>query len=51
MESIHYMMIGYLVIWALAFGLMINTWLKSRKIEQKLEAVRALVRESKDKTR
>jgi CcmD family protein len=38
-----YMMVGYLVIWALAFGFIFNMWSKSRRLERDLEAVRIMV--------
>ena len=43
MDSLNYMMIGYLVIWALAFGLVFKIWTQGRRLERDLEAVRQMV--------
>ena len=48
MDSLTFMMIGYLVIWALAFGFIFNMWAVSRRTEKELEAVRVLVEELED---
>lgn len=38
-----YMMVGYLVIWALAFAFIFSMWSKSRRLERDLDAVRVMV--------
>jgi CcmD family protein len=38
-----YMMVGYLVIWALAFAFILSMWSRSRRLEAELEAVRGMV--------
>ena len=43
MDTLNYMMIGYLVIWALAFAFVLNIWVRSRRLERELELVRQLV--------
>jgi CcmD family protein len=43
METLNYMMAGYLVIWGLAFGFVFNLWSRSRRLESELEHVRQLV--------
>jgi CcmD family protein len=45
METLNYMFAGYLVIWALAFGLVFSMWARSRRLEGELQAVRQLVEE------
>ena len=45
METLNYMLAGYLVIWALAFGFVFSMWTRSRRLEQELAAVRRLVEE------
>ena len=45
MDSLGYMMAGYLVIWALTFGCIISIWTRGRKVERELAAVRQLVDE------
>lgn len=45
MDSLGYMMAGYLVIWALAFGFILSTWARGRKVERELAVVRQLVDE------
>jgi CcmD family protein len=44
-NTLPYMMAGYLVIWALAFGFVFNLWARSRRLERDLAAVRQLVEE------
>ena len=43
MDTLGYMMAGYLVIWALAFGLVFKIWSQGRRLERELETVRQLV--------
>ncbi len=45
MDTLGYMMAGYLVIWGLAFGLLFSMWSRSRRLERELESVRLLVDE------
>ena len=45
MDTLGYMMIGYLVIWALAFGLVFKIWVQGRRLERDLQAVRQMVDE------
>jgi len=47
MDTLGFMMAGYLVIWALAFGFIFSMWSRSQRLEKELEAVRLLVEESK----
>jgi CcmD family protein len=44
-NTLPYMMAGYLVIWALAFGFVFNLWARSRRLERDLAAVSQLVEE------
>ena len=39
METLNYMMAGYLVIWGLAFGFVFNLWSRSRRLESELEKI------------
>ncbi len=43
MDSLNYMMIGYLVIWALAFGLVFKIWAQGKRLESDLQTVRQMV--------
>jgi hypothetical protein len=45
MDTLGYMMVGYLVIWALAFGLVFKIWAQGRRLERDLQAVRQMVDE------
>lgn len=43
MDTLNYMFVGYLVIWALAFGFVFNLWARSRRVERDLVQVRQLI--------
>ncbi len=43
METLDYMMVGYLIIWGLAFGLVFNIWSRSRRLEDELQVVRQMM--------
>ena len=43
MNDLTYMMVGYVIIWALAFGLVFKIWTQGKRLERDLEAVRQLV--------
>ena len=43
MNDLTYMMVGYVIIWALAFGLVFKIWNQGKRLERDLEAVRQLV--------
>lgn len=45
MDTLSYMMVGYMVIWALAFGLVFKIWAQSQRLERDLQAVRQMVDE------
>lgn len=44
-NTLPYMMAAYLIIWALAFGLVFSLWTRSRRLERELEVVRQMVEE------
>ena len=45
METIGFMFASYLIIWALAFGLVFSMWARSRRLERDLQAIRELLKE------
>lgn len=45
MDTLSYMMVGYLIIWALAFGFIFSMWARSQRLERELESVKLLVEE------
>jgi uncharacterized membrane protein len=45
MDTIGYMYIAYLIIWALAFALIFNMWSSSHKMEKELEAIKVLIQD------
>jgi len=45
MDTLNFMMAGYLIIWALAFAFIFSMWSHSRRLERELETVRTLVEE------
>ena len=45
MDTLSYMMAGYMIIWALAFGLVFKIWAQGRRLERELQAVRQMVDE------
>jgi hypothetical protein len=49
METLSYMLAGYLVIWALAFGFVFSIWARSRRLEQEVAELRRLVEKLEQK--